>query len=380
MRIGLPNQSGRIVPYLLKGEPLPVSNTKGEFNRTAFAAAHVVANPFANHLAGIDWNSTLAYRSYLLDLGFGIAEAMDTSQRGMGLDWPSAHELIRKSLNSESRRANMIFSGCGTDQLLPADCKNLDDVIKAYLQQLNAIQKMNGRIILMASRALVKVAKSPADYLKVYARVLREADHPVILHWLGDMFDASLQGYWGNKDFKKAMNTCLEAISANKSKVDGIKISLLDDKKEVVMRRLLPANVKMYTGDDFNYPKLIAGDQKDFSHALLGIFDAIAPVASLALSALAQGKQSVYDKLLAPTIPLSRLIFRNPTQHYKTGIVFLAWLNGHQDHFVMISGAQGLRPLPDFINIFKLADRAALLSKPDLAMERMRQLLKQYGL
>jgi hypothetical protein len=251
--------------------------------------------------------------------------------------------------------------------------------VKAYLEQVNAIQKLGGRIIMMASRALVRVAKTPDDYLKVYSRVLKEADQPVILHWLGDMFDPALKGYWGNADFKPALETCLAAIDANEAKVDGIKISLLDDTKEIAMRRRLPSTVKMYTGDDFNYPTLIAGDAKGHSHALLGIFDAIAPAASAALSALAQGDMKKYDRLLAPTVPLSRLIFRAPTQYYKTGIVFLAWLNGHQEHFVMVNGAQAMRPLPYFIEVFKLADQARLLSDPELAVKRMKTLLAVYG-
>jgi hypothetical protein len=369
--------------YALKADPLPLAKPKTPFNRVAFAAAHVVADALSNAdpsgPPAIDWDATLAYRRHLLDLGFGIAEAMDTSQRGMGLDWPSALELITRSLEDAGPRAGQIYSGCGTDQLPAAEAKSLEDVVKAYLTQLHAIQKRNGRIILMASRALVRVAKSPDDYVKVYSRVLSEADHPVILHWLGDMFDPALKGYWGSMDFKPAMETCLAAIAANVAKAGGIKISLLDDGKEVTMRRKLPKSVKMYTGDDFNYPALIAGDDKGYSHALLGIFDAIAPAASAALSALAKGGMKKYGKLMEPTVPLSRLIFRAPTQYYKTGIVFLAWLNGHQDHFVMVNGAQAMRPLAYFTEIFKLADQARLLSDPERAVKRMKKLLAVYG-
>ena len=231
----------------------------------------------------------------------------------------------------------------------------------------------------MASRALARIAKSPEDYISVYARVLAEADHPVILHWLGEMFDSALAGYWGSGDFNASLETALEVIDVNAAKVDGIKISLLDDQKEVLMRRRLPKAVKMYTGDDFNYPKLIEGDAQGFSHALLGIFDAIAPAASQALSALAQGKIKSFRELLAPTVPLSRLIFRAPTQYYKTGVVFLAWLNGHQEHFVMANGAQAMRPLPYFVDIFKLADQAGLLRDPERAVKRMKKLLSVYG-
>ncbi len=369
--------------YRLKADPLPIRKPKKAFNRVAFAAAHVVADALANAdpsgPPALDWEKTLAYRRHLLDLGFGIAEAMDTSQRGMGLDWPRALDLITRSLADAGPRAARIFSGCGTDQLDPATARNTDDVVKAYLEQLHAIQKRGGRIILMASRALVRVAKSPDDYVKVYSRVLAEAEHPVILHWLGDMFDPALKGYWGSTSFAPAMETCLAAIAANAAKVDGIKISLLDDGKEITMRRRLPAAVKMYSGDDFNYPALIAGDEVGYSHALLGIFDAIAPAASAALTALTKGDMRKYEALMAPTVPLSRLIFRAPTQYYKTGIVFLAWLNGHQDHFVMVNGAQAMRPLPYFTEIFRLADEARLLPDPELAVRRMKSLLAVYG-
>ena len=383
MNIKLPNAEGRPEAYKLVGEPLPVKKPRGAFNRVAFAAAHVVADPFTTSdpsgSPAIDWDRTIGFREHLLDLGFGIAEAMDTSQRGMGLDWPKALELIGHSLNAAGKRADMIYSGCGTDQLAVSEAGSLDDVVRAYLDQLHAIQKLGGRIILMASRALVKVATTPDDYVKVYSRVLAEADHPVILHWLGEMFDPALKGYWGSGDFGAAMETALAAIEANAAKVDGIKISLLDDSKEVVMRRRLPAAVKMYTGDDFNYPDLIAGDAQGHSHALLGIFDAIAPAASAALAALAKGNLKKYNALMAPTVPLSRLIFRAPTQYYKTGIVFLAWLNGHQEHFVMVNGAQSMRPLPYFAGIFRLADQAGLLADPGLAVKRMKQLLAVYG-
>jgi hypothetical protein len=297
----------------------------------------------------------------------------------MGLDWPTALELIQSSLKSAGPDGARIYSGAGTDHLAPQDARSPDDVIRAYAEQFDAIQKVSGRIIMMASRALVRVAQSPDDYLKVYARVLAMADKPVILHWLGDMFDPALAGYWGSKDIGKAMDTCLAMIVANATKVDGIKISLLDDAQEITMRRKLAASVKMYTGDDFNYPSLIAGDDRGYSHALLGIFDAIAPAASQALTALAAGDAKTYHDLLGPTVPLSRLIFRAPTQFYKTGVVFLAWLNGHQDHFVMVGGAQSTRPLPYFIDVFKLADQAGLLRNPDLAASRMKQLLALYG-
>ena len=369
--------------YSLVGEPLTAEKPKAPFNRVAFAAAHVVADPFGNAdptgAPAVDWQRTLAYRTHLLDLGFGIAEAMDTSQRGMGLDWPTALELIRQSLDHAGSRAGQIYSGVGTDHLAAADARSIDDVVRAYHEQLHAVQKLGGRVILMASRALVRVANSPADYENVYARVLAEAEHPVVLHWLGEMFDPALKGYWGTENFPSAMETALQMIDANKAHVDGIKISLLDAHKEILMRRKLPGGVKMYTGDDFNYPDLIAGDHLGYSHALLGIFDAIAPVASAAFTALSRGEMNKYNALMAPTVPLSRLIFGAPTQFYKTGIVFLAWLNGHQDHFIMINSAQALRPLPYFIEVFKLADQAQLLRDPELAVLRMKQMLAIHG-
>jgi len=384
LRISLPAPDGRLESYTLTGTPLADAKASHSFNRVAFSAAHVVADPLsANEPSGaaaIDWDATLAYRRYLLGLGLGIAEAMDTAQRGMGLDWPQAHELIRHTLaGTRDIPGAMIFSGCGTDQLDADQARSIDDVLRAFDEQLDAIQKLGGRIVLMASRALARIARSPDDYIKVYNRILDHADRPVILHWLGEMFDPALDGYWGSHDFEAAMQTCLDVIGSNVAKVDGIKISLLDKNKEILMRRLLPDGVKMYTGDDFSYPELIAGDEQGFSHALLGIFDAIAPAASQALAALAAGDEQRFLDLLNPTVPLSRLMFRAPTQYYKTGVVFLAWLNGHQEHFVMVGGAQSMRPITYFAELFRLADRANLLRNPSLAITRMRKLLSLYG-
>ena len=382
-QVKLPKEGGGTSPYTLVGSPLPPV-TKSAFTRIAFSAALVVADPRSakdpSGPAAIDWKATVAYRRYLLGLGLGVAEAMDTAQRGMGLDWPGALELIRRTLE-ETRDipGALIFSGCGTDHLDAADARSVDDVLRAYNEQLSAIQKLNGRVILMASRALVRTAKSAQDYLEIYRKVLSGVDKPVILHWLGDMFDPALEGYWGTRNFEQAMKTCLAVIEDNVAKVDGIKISLLDKNKEIRMRRLLPRNVRMYTGDDFDYPELIAGDAQGYSHALLGIFDAIAPAASAALAALAAGDQAKFFSILQPTVPLSRLIFRAPTQYYKTGVVFLAYLNGHQDHFIMVGGAQSMRPLPYLVDVFKLADQANLLRDPELAAARMQALLNVYG-
>jgi len=381
MKIALPDAQGRLSDYTLAGTPLPEGRLPADAVRTVYSAAHVVADPFtANDPSGratVDWDRTMAFRHHLHGLGLGIAEAMDTAQRGMGLDWPGALELIRRT------RADLpdalVANGCGTDHLNPADARNLDDVIRAYLEQVEAIQKLDARIILMASRALARVAKGPADYLHVYDRVLSACDHPVILHWLGDMFDPQLAGYWGAADFNGALETALEVIHHNRSKVDGIKISLLDKDKEILMRRRLPEGVRMYTGDDFNYPELIEGDDQGFSHALLGIFDPLAPAAAHAVGLLGQGDAAGFRATLDPTVPLARLIFRAPTQYYKTGVVFLAWLNGFQDHFIMLNGAQAMRPLPYFTEVFRLADGCGLLRQPDLAVDRMKKLLALYG-
>ncbi len=383
LAIALPDETGRLAAYALKGNPIEMPAGPHRFNRMAYAAVHVVADPFAAREPGlgpaIDWEATLAFRRHILDLGLGVAEAMDTAQRGMGLDWPAARQLIERTLAGVAPdERTRIVSGVGTDHLDPAEARSLNDVVTAYLEQLAAVQKAGGRIVLMASRALARIASSPADYEAVYARVLAEADAPVILHWLGEMFDPALAGYWGAAEFPPALETALAVIHANAARIDGIKLSLLDDRKEIEMRRRLPDGVRMYTGDDFNYPALIEGDDQGHSDALLGIFDPIAPAASAALSALAENDPATYHRLLAPTAPLSRLIFRAPTQHYKTGVVFLAYLNGFQDHFVMIGGAQAMRPLPYFIDLFRLADAAGLLRDPERAVARMRWFLRLY--
>jgi hypothetical protein len=381
MRIAVPNQSGRTEAYEVVARPLPAGNFSRSFNRRVFSAAHVVADPFTDtnpgSAAAVDWDATLAFRRHLHDLGLGIAEAMDTAQRGMGLDWKGALELVRRT-KSELPEA-LVYSGAGTDHLDPRDTRSLDDVDRAYATQLEAIQGTGSDVILMASRALAAAARGPQDYISAYGRALALCDRPVILHWLGDMFDPALAGYWGGKDFDAAMETCLEIISANKSKVDGIKISLLDKDKEIRMRRLLPDGVKMYTGDDFNYPELIAGDEVGYSHALLGIFDPLAGAAALAMSQLASGDTDGFHRTLDPTVPLARTIFRSPTQYYKTGVVFLAWLNGFQDHFVMLNGHQAMRPLPYFSEVFRLADKCGVLRDPDIAVHRFKQFLALYG-
>lgn len=381
MNIELPDISGKKSEYRLTGTPLLVARLPEDSVRKVLAAVHVTVDPFASNdpdgSEQIDWDATLGFRRHIADLGLGIAEAMDTAQRGMGLDWPNALELIART------RADLpdalVFNGCGTDQLSPIDARSLDDVATAYLEQVEAVQKVGGRIIVMASRALANTAQGPSDYCSVYDTVLRNCDQPAILHWLGDMFDPALAGYWGSNDFPQAMETVLSIIESSVNKIDGIKVSLLDKDKELAIRRRLPPGVRMYTGDDFNYPELIAGDSTGYSDALLGIFDPLAAAAAAAVAKLGEGNVKAFHDILDPTVPLARLIFRPPTRHYKTGVVFLAWLNGFQDHFIMLGGAQSMRPLPYFVQLFKLADRCGLLRDPDLAVRRMRQLLAIYG-
>lgn len=386
LNIHLPTLQGTITDYqLVTTEERPTVITP-EFNRIAYAAAHVVIDPQhqgADWLNNprIDWDSTLAYRHHLWRLGFNIAEAMDTAQRGMGVSWEIAKELIIRSLQeAQTVPGADLAAGVGTDQLEAAHATTLEQVIAAYEEQMELVEKHNGKIILMASRALAKVAKTPQDYLAVYNRLLEQSQDKIILHWLGEMFDPALTGYWGSTDFAAAADTVLEIIANNVDKVEGIKISLLSKEKEVAFRKRLPSQVKMYTGDDFNYPELIAGEDGHYSHALLGIFDAIAPVAAAALNELAQGNSGEYYRLMNPTVALSREIFKAPTQYYKAGIVFLAWLNGHQSHFSMAGGMQAAREISHYAEIFRLADQAGLLQNPQLATRRMKNLLTVYGL
>ena len=383
--INLPNPDRTISAYTLTGTPIPfVRHKASDFPRIAYAAAHVVADPLASNdpwlTPAIDWDTTLKFRHRLWDLGLGVAETMDTAQRGMGLTWTEAQELIRRAqAEARTRDDSLIAYGAGTDHLAPGPDVGIDDIIRAYEEQVGFVESQGGRVILMASRALAAAAKSPGDYARVYDRILSQVKQPVILHWLGEMFDPALQGYWGHADHDKAMDVCLDVIAANADKVDGIKISLLSAEKEIAMRRRLPASVKMYTGDDFNYAELIAGDASGHSHALLGIFDAIAPAASAGLAALGKGNNNEFFDLLEPTVPLSRHIFAAPTRFYKTGVVFLAYLNGLQDHFQMVGGQQSTRSVQHLSELFRLADRARVLADPDLAVHRMKDVLAVNG-
>jgi hypothetical protein len=381
--IRLPKADGSLESFITRA-PRHFAKHDSKFNRVAYAAAHVVADPLADNdpwlTPAIDWEKTLQFRQHLWSLGFGVAEAMDTAQRGMGLDWNNSLDLIKRSVALSKKEGGTVASGAGTDHLMPSASLTIDEVIRAYEEQCSAVEGAGGRIILMASRALAACAKSPDDYVRVYDRILRQVSEPVIIHWLGEMFDPALEGYWGHRDHWKAMDVCLDVINSHADKVDGVKISLLDKDKEIAMRRRLKKGVRMYTGDDFNYAELIAGDSEGYSDALLGIFDAIAPAASAALGSLAKGDQKTFHDILGPTVPLSRHIFKAPTRFYKTGVVFMAYLNGLQDHFIMVNGQQSTRSLVHLAELFRLADAAGLLRDPDDATARMRRVLALHGL
>jgi hypothetical protein len=362
----------RACPYRPSGKPLT--------SRVAYAAAHVVPKvgpEIGAKDGGIDWDQTLAYRRHLWSFGLGVAEAMDTAQRGMGLPWETARELIARSLAEARTCGGLIACGAGTDQLPDDRPARMDEIISAYEEQCAWVERHGGRVILMASRALARSATSADDYLAVYSRILSQLRQPAILHWLGDMFDAQLAGYWGSPDLDRATETCLSLIRDQAEHLDGIKISLLDAEREIDMRRRLPTRVRMYTGDDFNYDTLIRGDGSHHSDALLGIFDAIAPAASAAIQALDTGSPDEFDRILAPTIPLSRHIFESPTYLYKTGIVFLAWLNGHQDRFQMVGRLETARSISHLSKLLVLAEQAGILEHPEIACRRMQELLER---
>jgi hypothetical protein len=382
----LPNAANGLEPYRLSGTPLVPRPPRVALTRTAFAAAHVVSDPLRERnpwdtRPAVDWEATLAFRQSLWDQGLGLAEAMDTAQRGMGVDWPTALELIQRTMRAAKAHPMRprVACGAGTDHVPLADLRDADAILAAYETQAEAIETAGGQLILMASRAFPAMGADAGVYHRVYRRLIDGAAGPVILHWLGDMFDPALSGYWGSVDVGNASDFVLSLIAENPAKVDGIKISLLDQAHEEAFRARLPGGVRLYTGDDFNYAPLIAGDGVHHSHALLGIFAAIAPAASQALEALAQGDKARYTALLAPTVPLSREIFRAPTRFYKAGIAYLAWLNGHQRHFIMPAGFQSSRDIGHYAEVFRLADQAGLLARPDLAEQRMRLLLELHG-
>ena len=382
MTLRLPRAGGRLEDYEL-GEPAAFAVPAGPpASRVALAAAHVVVDPFACEPAGpavVDWETTLAFRRHLWEHGLGVAEAMDTAQRGMGLDWPAARELIRRSAREAQACGGRIAAGAGTDHADPAQLRSAADVRRAYELQCAFVEGEGAQAIVMASRALAAVARGPEDYHEVYGALLSGLERPGILHWLGDMFDPALHGYWGASELGEAADVMLSIIAAHADKVDGVKVSLLDAGREVELRRRLPDGVRLYTGDDFNYPELIAGDERGHSDALLGVFDPIAPAAAAALAALDAGDRAAYDRIFEPTVPLARKLFEAPTFNYKTGIVFLAYLNGHQDHFRMVGGLESARSVVHLADLVVLADRAGLLRDPALAAARARHVLALAG-
>lgn len=386
-RIALP-LDGAVRPYQLSTPGAWRRPDQPIMSRIAYAAAHVVPKVTADNTPGapadLDWDATLAYRHELWSYGLGIADAMDTAQRGMGMSWPATAELIRRSAAEAASVGGRLACGAGTDQLeladIPSGAAGLTAVADAYREQIATIREAGAQVVVMASRALAAVATSADDYLSVYRALLSEVERPVILHWLGEMFDPALRGYWGSSDIASATETFVRLIEENADRVDGVKVSLLDAEHEVALRRALPAGVRLYTGDDFNYPELIMGDEHGHSDALLGIFAAIYPAASTALQEIDAGDPVRAREILDSTQELGRHIFETPTYYYKTGIAFLAWLNGHQPGFALVGGLATGRSLPHLTRIFVLADRAGLLADPDRAAHRMRVFLELNGI
>jgi len=379
----LPRSDGSLAPYRL-GEPTAYEPDSAPLqSRVFYAAAHIVCDPVVAWGPGgpthVDWEATLAYRHHLWSYGLGVAEAMDTAQRGSGLDWATARELIRRSAAEAKAVGGRIACGAGTDQLDAGRSCSLEEVLGAYLEQVAFVEGQGAAAIVMASRALAGAAAGPDDYRRVYDAVLSQASRPVIIHWLGPMFDPALAGYWGSDDLNEATALVLDLVADHSDRIEGIKISLLDAEREAAMRRLLPEGVRMYTGDDLNYPSLIRGDDQSASDALLGIFDPIAPAAAAALRALDAGAQQRFDEILAPTLPLARHVFQSPTYNYKVGIVFLAYLNGHQGHFRLLGGLESGRSVVHLAELLVLADRCGLLRDPELAADRMRRVLAVAG-
>jgi uncharacterized protein DUF993 len=383
VQIKLPNLDRQLITYRLRHEaPRSLIRGPAPRSRIVYAAAHVVCDPLADRSPVdspcLDWEATLGFRHHLWSLGLRIAEAMDTAQRGSGLDWEASKELIRRSLNESRAVSGGIACGAGTEQLL-ATGATLQSVQSAYEEQCEFVEAQGGQIIMMASRALAACARGPDDYRAIYGRILRQTSQPVILHWLGEAFDPSLTGYWGAPNIPEAMDVCLGIIHEHQSKIDGIKISLLDRQYEIAMRRRLPSGVHMYTGDDFHYDELIAGDEEGYSNALLGVFDPLAEFAAQCVRLLDAGDLCGFREMLQPTVPFSRHLFQKPTFFYKTGVVFLAYLNGHQKHFRMVGGQEGFRSIVHLAELFRLADQIGLFLNPELAVKRMGSVLALAG-
>jgi hypothetical protein len=382
-KVRLPKAGGTVYDYEVKGQFLYADSGKPPRSRIPYAAVHVVADPLADTSpvspAVIDWETTLAFRRHIWNYGLGVAEAMDTAQRGMGLDWEAAKELIKRSVAEAKAVGGKIVCGAQTDQLAPGSAKTLRDIEAAYEEQCGFVEAQGGQVVIMASRELARIARGPEDYVQVYGRVLSQLKHPALIHWLGEVFDPALAGYWGHADLDEAMGECLAIIVAHKDKVEGLKLSLLDQQREISMRSQLPEGVHMFTGDDLDYPTTIAGDGHRYSDALLGAFDMIAPAASAALTALDAGDKGNFDAIFKPTVPLSRHAFDAPTFYYKTGVVFMAYLNGHQDHFRMVGGLESGRSAVHMADLFVLADRAGLLRDSELAVDRVRRVMTLAG-
>jgi uncharacterized protein DUF993 len=379
--IKLVSEDGGLFDWSPSGRSVPVVSRPGFSARRVFAAAHVVADPLAAGKEGsaIDWEASIAFRRHLWRLGFGVAEAMDTAQRGTGLGWGNARELIVRTAREAAASGGRAVYGAGTDQLPERPVATIPAVIEAYRQQVELVESVGGQAIVMASRALALIARSAEDYLEVYGTILNEATRPIMIHWLGADFDPALAGYWGSDDPWIALDTLLAVAGAHPDRIDGVKISLLDANLEKSMRARLPKGVRTYTGDDFNFLDMILGDEHGYSDALLGVFDPIAPVASEAFDALDAGDPERFRSLLTPTVPLARHLFDSPTYNYKTGITFLAYLNGHQRHFRMLNGAESSRSIAHLSRLVVLADQAGLLADPELALERMRLILSMSG-
>lgn len=381
--VKLPQSDGSLTQITLNEPRAWVEHPQPYRARVAFAAAHVVADPYGENVPGapaaVDWDATLAFRAHLFRYGLGVAEAMDTAQRNMGLDWATTRELITRSAAQARAAGARIASGAGTDQL-PDGPATIEQVTAGYLEQIAFVEGAGSQVIVMASRHLAAVAKTSEDYRTVYDTVLGQVALPVVLHWLGEAFDPHLAGYWGSDDLATATDTFVQLVHDHASKIDGVKVSLLSAEHETDLRRRLPAGVRLYTGDDFNYPELIEGDGEHHSDALLGAFAAIAPAASAALSALDRGDVDTYRAEMAPTLPLSRHVFCAPTFYYKTGIAFLAWLSGHQDGFTMVGGLQAARSPVHLARVFELANEARLLPDPELARHRLGLVLAAAGI
>lgn len=354
-------------------------------SRVAYAAAHVVPVAWADNTPGrpaeIDWDATLAFRRNVYSWGFGVADAMDTAQRNMGLDAAATRELIARSASVAREEGGSVVVGVNTDHVDETHI-SLDAVIDAYRSQLAFTEEQGAGPVLMASRHLARVATSAEDYRRVYRAVLSESTTPVVLHWLGTAFDPELQGYFGADDWQAASDVLLEIIAENPDKVAGVKMSLLNGESEISVRERLPEGVRMFTGDDFNYVSLI-GDSgqgtRPYSDALLGAFAAITPVASAAIQALDAGDHAAYERILGPTEELSRQVFAAPTFYYKTGVAFLSWLNGHQPAFQMVGGLHSARSLPHLSRIVELANASLALENPQLARERWHGMLTLNG-